>query len=154
MLHAAQGSPTGMQMPKEDVVITLRESRCPNLRETGCPNLKESPYCGDQSIGPIIEDTGQPCGEATEAGGAGVTMTRHALGNVAGDVAITYDMQVVPDRMDVYLDGVLVATTGEPVSGTGTLSFHYSATGQKYCKVKVTGPQGTAWSYTLSCPVL
>jgi hypothetical protein len=130
------------------MAVTLVPSRCsePNLSRCMPP---EPTDC----IGQVYDDRPlQPCGVTAEAGGAGVTRNRHAMGLDAGTVTINYNMFNVPDQLDVLLDGVLVATTGGPVSGTGTLTFPYSLEAA-YCTVIVTGPAGTAWNYTISCPV-
>ncbi|HYG67499.1 MAG TPA: hypothetical protein VD838_07555 [Anaeromyxobacteraceae bacterium] len=69
-------------------------------------------------------------------------------------MSITYEMFGVPDRLDAYYNGVLVATTGGPVSGSGTLTFEYPALRRKKnLTITITGGSGTAWIYTVSCPV-
>ena len=64
-------------------------------------------------------------------------------------------MYGIPDRLDCFYKGVLVATTAGLVSGTGTLTWAYSpAPGNpQWCLVIVSAPQGgTAWTYTINCP--
>jgi hypothetical protein len=43
-----------------------------------------------------------------------------------GLVRITYDMYGIPDRLDCFYKGVLVASTDGLVSGTGTLQWAYA----------------------------
>jgi hypothetical protein len=99
-----------------------------------------------------------PCGQSTNAGGAGVTETIHALGDSFGVVTINYEMFTIQDQMDVWFDANPLTdpptvTTGGPVSGTGTLTFNkFSLTST--CVVRVTGPNGTEWNYTVNCPVV
>ena len=131
------------------MAIPLIATECKTLRVSRCSDPRV-PSCSGQ-----IYDTRPllPCGTGVGSGGAGITRKRHSLGLIPGTVTATYEMYGVPDQMDIFLDGVLVATTGGPVSGSGTLSFVYDATGQTFCTVVVTGPSGTAWNYTISCPV-
>ncbi len=95
----------------------------------------------------------QPCGTTTASGGPGVTRTRHGLGPTPGVVRIDYEMYSIPDRLDCYYRGVLAATTGGPVSNAGFLTWVYSpsAGDPLWCLVVVTGPTGTAWTYTVHC---
>jgi len=97
----------------------------------------------------------EPCGASTASGGQGVTRTRHALGSESGIVRILFQMFGAPDRLDCFHAGVLVATTGDLVSGTGELSFRYDAGPRvpESCLIVVTGPvAGTQWIYTVLCP--
>jgi hypothetical protein len=92
----------------------------------------------------------------TASGGQGVTRTRHALGHDPGLVRITFDMYSIPDRLDCFYKGVLVATTGGLVSGTGEVSWIYTPGpgDPQWCLVIVSAPQsGTAWQYTIYCPI-
>jgi hypothetical protein len=59
----------------------------------------------------------------TASGGQGTTRTRHALGLTPGQARIIYVMYGIPDRLDCFYKGVLVASTGGLVSGTGTLQW-------------------------------
>lgn len=97
----------------------------------------------------------KPCGQVTASGGQGTTRTRHGLGRTPGLVRITYEMYSIPDRLDCFYRGVLVATTGGLVSGSGELSWAYDpqSTDPAWCLVRVSAPQsGTAWLYTIHCP--
>ena len=79
----------------------------------------------------------------------------HDLGTAAGWVRLTCNMYTIKDKTDVYYDGDLVATTGDYVSGTGTIWFWYDGpqNGPDVCEVQVGGPRsGTGWDYTLHCP--
>lgn len=83
----------------------LLPSACPGLQVTECSNC------------PLDERPQQPCGQVTASGGQGTTKTRHALGPDAGTVGIIYDMFSIPDRLDGFYKGTLVASTGGLVSG-------------------------------------
>jgi hypothetical protein len=129
------------------------------LAATACPNLVPSPCSGVTPTAcdpcPLDDRPPQPCGTATASGGQGVTKTRHGFGDQAGTVRIAYQMYTVPDRLDCYYRGVLVATTGGLVSGSGELNWHYDPQDgdPSWCLVVMSAPNdGTAWTYTLHCP--
>lgn len=98
----------------------------------------------------------KPCDyDASMNGGKGYTEWVHNLGTNSGMVIIDFNMQNIPDKMEIYYDGQIVATTQALVSGTGSLSFYYPALPDKptYCKVVLTAPSdGTQWSYHIGCP--
>ncbi len=87
-------------------------------------------------------------GIGTAAGGAGVTTNTHPAPATAGTISVLFDMYGVPDQGELLYDGVVVATTGGPVSGQVSLSFAYPATPVQDFQVRVSGPAGTAWTYT------
>jgi hypothetical protein len=97
------------------------------------------------------------CNNTTLSGGKGVVFSKHSLGAEAGKVIIDYDMASVAHQMDVYLNGVLVASTQNPVSTYGKLSFDYDpATGARECFIRISRPyatsSGNSWNYTVACP--
>jgi hypothetical protein len=95
----------------------------------------------------------QPCDEETRSGGAGVTRTRHYLGDRRGRVVLDYDTARVPDRIEVYRRGQLVESTPGMVSGRGRLVFDHIPGGDNTVEVVVIGPYpGTIWRYRLGCP--
>lgn len=109
-----------------------------------------------QAQQPPMPPNTKPC-DTDEAmqGGKGRTERNHNLGDQAGTVTINYDMVNIPDKIEVYYDGQLVAGTSGYVSNSGSISFYYPAdpTKPKYCKVILTAPNdGTAWSYHIGCP--
>jgi len=129
----------------------LEPTRPPVLAATVVPDLAAS-ACAPC---PADERPPKPCGQVTASGGQGTTRTRHALGPTSGLVRITYDMYGIPDRLDCFYKGVLAASTGGLVSGTGTLQWIYAlAPGDPaWCLVVVSAPNsGTAWVYTMRCP--
>ena len=105
-----------------------------------------------------------PCNLQKKSGGAGITMNNHELGNISGVVKIAFDMRKIPDKLEVFYEGELVASTfdipnhsngfvGERLgSCCGLLSFKYEPKNDKYCTVKVTGNHNTEWSYGVGCP--
>ena len=130
----------------------LIPTSCPLLYPTPVPQLLTPRIPGScQSDSPNV---GLGCGYLTTAGGAGVTTTEHKIGRAGGIVTIDYQMYSIPDRLDCYYDGTLVATTGGPVSNGGSLSWTYGPApgGPTFCTIVVTGPSGTAWQYLLNCP--
>jgi hypothetical protein len=94
-----------------------------------------------------------PCNTATNSGGAGVTRTPHNLGSTGGTFTFTYQAFSIPDQFDIYFEGTLIYTTGSPVSGGDTVPVTYGPGTSTTIDVVVTGPPGTAWNYTVSCPV-
>lgn len=129
----------------------LAPTRCPTIAPSRIPSL-EATECG---ACPLDDRPPRPCGEVTASGGEGVTRTRHALGIQGGLVQISYDMFTIPDRLDCYYNGALVATTGGLVSGAGTVQWSYAPLpgDPTWCLVVVGAPMsGTAWTYMLSCP--
>jgi hypothetical protein len=95
----------------------------------------------------------QPCDEETRSGGAGVTRTRHFLGDRRGTVVLEYDTARVPDRIEVYRRGQLIESTPGMVSGRGRLVFDHTPGGDNTVEVVVIGPYpGTIWRYRLGCP--
>ena len=111
-------------------------------------------------------DNNFPCNADVKAGSDGITESLHYFqNNPPGNVTITYDMANEPDKLEVFHNGVLVASTKSVpgnnkgfVGGSnnggccGSLTFYYSAQGDNFCKVILTGGNDTSWQYTLGCP--
>ena len=132
-------------------VKCLEPTRRQPLVATAIPDLAAS-ACAPC---PADERPPKPCGQVTASGGQGVTRTRHALGLTLGLVRITYDMYGIPDRLDCFYKGVLVASTAGLVSGSGTLQWIYASVpgDPAWCLVVMSAPNsGTAWVYTINCP--
>src|SRR5690606_760291 len=94
--------------------------------------------CRNEEIhAPIVQ-----CNQEVQSGGFGYTETRHELGSSGGLVIIQYDMNNIPDKLEVIYNGQIVATTGGLVSGGGRLSFNYdpSRGGPTFCTVVVSAP--------------
>lgn len=89
---------------------------------------------------------------AVTSGGAGVTDTYINMGTRSGKVGIRYQMWNIPDKMDVYQNGTLVATTGAPVAGDHWLYFEYDPSRGTTIMVRVTGSGKTSWSFLHTCP--
>jgi hypothetical protein len=95
------------------------------------------------------------CNVLTNAGETGTTFTTHTLGFLPGLVTATYDMYSIPDQMEIYYNGSLVASTNGLVSDAGTLTFQYNPIvgGPNFCTIKLYAPNdGTAWEYLVGCP--
>lgn len=124
---------------------TVEYPSCPEIE---CPEVL--PPTTKEPTSPHIQ-----CNNNVESGGQGTTTTIHDLGTKSGIVRIFYDMNNIPDQMDVHYDGQLVATTRNMVSHRGELTFNYQYQSNKptYCKVTLSAPQsGTIWEYLLNCP--
>lgn len=96
------------------------------------------------------------CGMTNDTGGGARTEKLHEMGNKAGNVIISYDMYGVADRMDVYYQNQLLATTGSEVRNSGTLQLNYSPVGGvTQLKVVMTSTSGnsSSWEYLVNCPV-
>lgn len=99
-----------------------------------------------------------PCSQKLSGDGGTPQSGVHQLGGAAGWVNIDFDMSpfgTAQDRLDVFYDGELVASTGVPADA-GTLSFYYEALPGRptTCSLRVVvGPTGaTPWEYTVQCP--
>ena len=109
-----------------------------------------------------------PCNTDTKSGSEGITTITHTLGQQSGTVTIFYDMKDIPDKLEVFYENKKVCSTFD-VSGNqngfvggynagccNTISFDYTATGNSFCKIIVTGGEdsefSTEWTYTLGCP--
>ncbi|MEI7978052.1 MAG: NlpC/P60 family protein [Bacteroidota bacterium] len=112
-----------------------------------------APWGFGTEYGIVRIDETSPCNKQTVSGGLGVTRTPHKLGFDDGKVIIEYDMYPIPDQIDVYYKGVLVASSNTAVSGPGQVSFNYVYNKEDFVEVVMTGLiSGTAWEYTVNCP--
>lgn len=97
---------------------------------------------------------GAKCGTSTSSGGAGVTENKYIMPKEAGMVEFTYNAYRIEDRFTIFdtdsPDRVFF-DTGERVSGKKTIKF-WKPTGVTSVTVRVEGPSGTAWTYTIGCP--
>lgn len=94
------------------------------------------------------------CGNSkTQSGGAGVTDTYFDLsGEKAGQMAVRYQMWNIPDKLEVYQNGMLIAATSGAVAGEGYLYFNFDPS-QGKLRVRVIGPDNnTTWAFLLVCP--
>lgn len=98
---------------------------------------------------PTTTPAPQSCGKSTSSGGSGITTRTHDMGEWAGCFVLKYDMQRVPDKAEILHNGSVVATTGTLVSGRGQLTFRYPGNG--LLQVRMSGANGTAWSYGIEC---
>ncbi|GAA1482834.1 hypothetical protein GCM10009624_32740 [Gordonia sinesedis] len=99
----------------------------------------------------------QQCNAQTLSGGAGVTNTRYVMGR-RGPMSFRLDYETynIPDRIEVIYQGRVVANTGyvgdDINQGTGSIVVRVPAGTSTSVTVRVTGPSGTDWKYTLRCP--
>lgn len=109
--------------------------------------------CGQQTF--ILRDPLQ-CNVQSGSGGEGTTFIEQILGTSPGNVVVVYNMFQIPDKIDIYYNNSIVASTGSLVSGQGSLSFNYvpNAGGPYSCIIRISAPlDGTAWNFTAGCPV-
>lgn len=87
----------------------------------------------------------------TANGGTGTTEKNYTIGSAGGDFKVTYNMDAVPDKMDIYVDDKLMASTKSAVSGAGTLTIPTAdlPAGSKV-KVVVSGDDSTSWRFNVS----
>lgn len=106
------------------------------------------------------------CDVQTNSGGHGVTRTKHILGDNSGEVELLYNMDYIPDKLEVFYEGELLTSTfeitgnqngfvgGKLSSGSrARLRFKYNYDIDDYVTVVVTGnEENTIWEYLISCP--
>ena len=94
------------------------------------------------------------CGSSTSSGGAGITENAYVMPEYSGQVQFYYNAISVPDRFTIYNTdnpSEVYFDTGVPVSGNNTIYF-YKPEGVTSVTVRVEGPEGTGWNYTIGCP--
>jgi hypothetical protein len=103
----------------------------------------------------IIEEFSAPCGQTQVAGGDTPDTRLIDLGNIGGTFRFDFQTFSQEDRMIVSYEGRTLFDTGcVGASGSVLLEYHGSST-----KVNVqvipncAGGTGTAWNYTVHCPV-
>jgi Zn-dependent metalloprotease len=95
------------------------------------------------------------CNVQSGSGGQGTSFITQNLGNSAGFVEVNYQMYTIPDQMEIYYDGELMASTSGLVSGSGVLTFNYDPNpgGPYHCIIRMYAPNsGTAWDFIAYCP--
>lgn len=122
------------------VRITARDPGTSWAYQIGCPGQK-----GNKSNPKNCADGG-----TVYSGGAGVTDTFIDMGAQAGNVSLRYNMWNVPDKLDVYQSGTLIATTGV-VTGDHVLQFRFDPGRGTVLQVRVTGAGKTIWAFLLQC---
>lgn len=98
--------------------------------------------------------TDTPAVHYYKEGGNGVTTTNYIYGSPLWSqdltLVVTYDMESVPDRLELYWNGAKVADTNNLVAGTGAFYVRVRADNSVNSSWTVTmtgGPAGTHWSY-------
>ncbi len=87
------------------------------------------------------------------SGGYGVTENFYTLAGGGGAFTFNYEMFSIPDRADIYVNGVLAISTNGEVSGTGTLTVPagFALAAGDQIRVVLTGTDtSTAWNYTVN----
>ena len=110
---------------------------------------------GNVPYATIAPTNTSPCNQLVKSGRQGTDITEISLGTQAGNVVINYNMDDIPDQIDVYYGGKLVQSTNQLVSHQGSLIWAYSADPNigYSCTVIIRAPaNGTVWSYSVSCP--
>ncbi|KIQ20478.1 hypothetical protein RU01_02320 [Rhodococcus sp. MEB064] len=98
----------------------------------------------------------QNCNEQTVSGGEGVTDTNHQLGRTGPtSFVLDYETESVPDNIEVFYQGGKVYESGyigdDLNEGTGSAVVSLPPGGATTVLVRVTGPSGTSWAYTVRC---
>ncbi|HEY5858414.1 MAG TPA: hypothetical protein VIW24_31440 [Aldersonia sp.] len=99
----------------------------------------------------------QQCNESTKSGHDGITDTNHQLGR-SGPLSfvLSYETVSVPDEIQVYYQGAMVATTGRVGDaineGTGSIVVNLPPGASTSVMVRVIGGDYTDWEYTVNCP--
>lgn len=127
--------------------------------------LVKSPTLTPGQLVDLEEKEAISCNTERESGGKGVTLNKHYLGNTPGVVHIYYDMMDIPDKLEVFYENNLVASTYDVVYNVdgfvggdyktgccGVISFKYTPNSEDYCVIRITGPHNTAWVYQINCP--
>jgi hypothetical protein len=95
----------------------------------------------------------QACNQQSNSGGAGVTETTHELGRTSGTFRFQYEAFGIPDQFEIFYQGARIYTTAGAVSGNNGAGQLVTYSGiSTQVAVRVTGPTGTAWNYTVFCP--
>jgi|GEM_PF-1499672 len=89
--------------------------------------------------------------EATN-GGEGVIERFYTIGTGGGEFSINYNMNTIPDRMDIYVNNQLVVTTEQPVSDRGTFTIPADKLPDgAQIKIVMTGNKpDTVWDYDVN----
>ncbi|ALA07171.1 putative major virion structural protein [Brevibacillus phage SecTim467] len=95
------------------------------------------------------------CGHLNDTGGGRITEKYHEMGDKSGSVRIDYDMYGYPDRIDVFYQSQLLASSNGYVVNKGQVNFSYAPVGG-VTQIKViisSDSDGTSWEYMVNCPV-
>lgn len=89
--------------------------------------------------------------EATN-GGEGVIERFYTIGTGGGEFSVNYNMNTIPDRMDIYVNNQLVVTTEQPVSDRGTFTIPADKLPDgAQIKIVMTGNKpDTVWDYDVN----
>jgi hypothetical protein len=126
--------------------IRMRQTALPVL--TPIRALRSCAGCNNPNDFP-----GPPCSVHLSDAGSGSASTDYPMGTVAGTVALSYDLAAVPAQINVYYDGVLLATTGGTLLGVGTLTFDYAPlrSAPHEIRVDVLSGGATFWQINIDC---
>jgi len=92
----------------------------------------------------------EACGAIGSSGGTGTTVDRYDVPSRQLTIQLNYNAYSIPDQFIVRADGQTYIDTGS-VSGSGSPKF-CKPEGVEEIEVTVNGPEGTAWTYNISCP--
>lgn len=137
-------------------MITFKQTQCPEYKPSRCPTYKLKAL--DCTNEPQDDTPPLDCGTPVYNYGSGhVTAPdpnndrqKIALTGM-GTATLTYNVFGYFDaaaKFQIFINGVLVATTVNEVGTSGTLSFYYSG-GE--CTVLVTVSNRALWNYILGC---
>ena len=89
----------------------------------------------------LVERSGARTGLITTRGFGDTIFIQRLQGFTAG----------VPDQFEIIYQGIVILNTGS-VSGSQTHVVTFGPGTSTNITVRVTGPSGTQWTYTVSCP--
>lgn len=95
------------------------------------------------------------CPTQQTSGGQGFYRFTVELFKTQGVITVTYEMYSIPDRLNIYYEGVQIFSTGGLVSGSSTFSQSYGSgtSTQTFVTVELDAPEsGTLWDVSVSCP--
>ncbi|MFN0074753.1 MAG: hypothetical protein ACKVVP_24995 [Chloroflexota bacterium] len=130
----------------------LLQSPTSRDHQTGEPVAKTGSATASPTAVSTPGSTPVPCNNVTNSGGVGVTTTVHGLGQTSGSFQFFRDAFGVPDRFEILYENNVILDTGS-VSGAQTHTVAFGPGASTNITVRVTGPLGTAWTYTVNCPI-
>jgi hypothetical protein len=117
--------------------------------------IKKSMDSLDRLLSDLNKDS-KACSDESYEGTNKIVINNYILDTISGHITLEYNMKVIPDLLEVFYDGNLVASTYDFVSQKGELTFNYQYDPNKpdYFTVKVSPGDNpkTKWSYKLNCP--
>lgn len=87
------------------------------------------------------------------SGNQGIFTSTYDLGKNCGTFDFTYDAFTIPDQFQILFENQILLDTGSISNGT-TIPITYTGSTSMVSVVVIANLTGTAWTYTIGCPVL